>query len=214
MYFSVLLYHTRKGLLTLNFKTILSEIPQGKDLRITNNGRIIKRADDQRSGFPKQSTGIKRSHPAHQIPHDVTTANGRNQYTPRTSPDVTYSAVLQGLDSSAHNRQSTSQGFEARGYKEPFQPQPPLVHQYTPQSQGIPTQVLVSSQTYQPPDQSESFIASGSTPSIQRQGQQLTQTVMPSNQSQLMLASGGIINHAGQNFWTQQNQGDYSVNHC
>ena len=30
----------------LNFKTLLQEIPQGKEFRLTGNGPIIKRSDD------------------------------------------------------------------------------------------------------------------------------------------------------------------------
>ena len=211
------LSHTER-LAQLNFKTILSEMPLGKELRITNNGRIIKRSPDQHSALQKQSPVTNRSHQVYQSPRDMSVKTAalqsRSPYNTRTSPGaISYSAALQGATGNSQTMQPTSQVLKTNTYKEPFQPQPLLVHQYTPQSQGIPTQMLLSSQSFQPPDQTEPFIASG-TPNMQRHSQQTTQTAIQNNHSQPMLVSTDMINNEGQNFWTPQNQGDYSVNHC
>ena len=89
----------------LNFKTLLQEIPQGKDFCLTGNGHIMKRSDDSTTQPARNRLGESRVVELDRMPTQTKTDCGttslgnydnlKSVATAETSP--TYNAALQGL---------------------------------------------------------------------------------------------------------------------
>ena len=176
----------------LNFRTLLSEIPAGKDFRVANNGRIIKRTSEQKPSTPRYQPPTSRNAdirtPSNGIVKANLTSNGTNSINVKSptgshiSPRMNYSSIVQGSNGQrSHNVHQTLHGYSSNQYQTTMQPQGMSFSQ----SQGMTTQMPYSTQTFQQNEHSQPY-----------------------------LSTNGLTSSQGQMSWTQQNQGDLSLNQC
>ena len=175
----------------LNFKMLLSEIPQGKDFRITGNGRIIKKSDEGQDAMRSKSL---RGSVQKNSPITTATVNKAPATTMvpnrHTSPGTSYSNVVQGAAGcTPHNHSVQSTDVRPHGV---YQPRP-LFH-----SQEIPPSGYSTCMTQQSAMSSTSPLYNA-------------QTVQQLSQQPHM--NSAMSNPENQFAWSQQTQGDFSYAH-
>ena len=179
--------HTER-LSQLNFKTLLSELPQGKDLRLTGNGRIIRKLDGGQNTINNkgQRRPIQKGSPVvamtvNRAPVTSAVLNGQ------VSPITSYSDMVRNAaDMTPRNPPVQPPIVRAPGICQPR----PLFH-----SQVIPPSGHATGFTHQ------GKISSGS-PIIHRLAVQQLPQQPPMNNT--------LPNSQSQFTWSQHNQGNFT----
>ena len=181
-------------LMDINFRTILSEIPHGKSLRITRNGRIVKRVGDDTQSAKKIPT------PDYRRPQDAVTTASSN-----SSPQI--NKPQSGFSSGSHTSPQTNKplsGFSSGNLTSPQTNQPKSGFSsgnHTPGWVGSQTKDHSPSTGYQavqqvipktpsavryqlsPGNLNHSVPNVNSTPTVTSQYQQMTPTCRPLSQN-------------------------------